>query len=69
MLGNGRVAGAQVRGTGAQADVRGARAHALGARGGRRAAVGQGCALGVLSLFLSRFDSVFFLSQIFGHCL
>ena len=28
----------------------------------------KGCALGALGLFLARFDSVFFLSQIFGHC-
>ena len=28
----------------------------------------KGCALGALSLFLARFDSVFFLSQIFEHC-
>ena len=29
---------------------------------------GQGCALGILGLFLPRFDSVLFLSQIFRHC-
>ena len=34
----------------------------LGAR------AGQGCALVALGLFLARFDSVLFLSQIFGHC-
>ena len=28
----------------------------------------KGYALGALSLFLARFDSVFFRSQIFGHC-
>ena len=48
-------------------------AWALGARPGRWARglgvrAGQGCALGALSLFSTRFDSVFFLSQIFGHC-
>ena len=28
----------------------------------------KGCALDALNLFLARFDSVFFLSRIFGHC-
>ena len=41
-------------------------AWALGVRPG--VLVGQGCALGALGLFLARFDSVLFLSQIFGHC-
>ena len=41
---------------------------AAGRRGGRAARAlgaraGQGCALGALSLFLSRFDSILFLSQ------
>ena len=40
-----------------------ARAHAAG-----RAAGPAGCALGARNLFLARFDSVFFQSQIFGHC-
>ena len=56
---------ASARGAGAAAGAwaRGARpAQALGAR------AGQGCALGVLDLFSARFDSVLFLSQIFGHC-
>ena len=49
----------KAHGTGA----RGAR-HGLWARGlGVRAS--QGCALGALSLFLARFDSVLFLSQFF----
>ena len=34
-----------------------------------RAAGPAGYALGALSLFLARFDSVFFRSHIFGHCL
>ena len=62
---------------GARADARsaaGGRAQqAQGARGAagrviRRAAGPARCALGALSLFLARFDSVLFLSQIFGHC-
>ena len=64
-------AGAWARGAAGAAGARGARgtgaghaawARSLGAR------PGQGCALGALGLFLARFDSVFFLSQIFGHC-
>ena len=43
-------------------------AGARGARAARRAAGRAGCALGARSLFLARFDSVFFRSQIFGHC-
>ena len=35
---------------------------------GLGALAGQGCALSALDLFLARFDSVLFLSQIFGHC-
>ena len=56
----------------------GSRAHrqagGQGARGAqqghaaRRAAGPASCALGALGLFLARFDSVLFLSQIFGHC-
>ena len=42
--------------------ARQARGRALGAR------PSQGYAFGALGLFLARFDSVFFLSQIFGHC-
>ena len=42
--------------------ARPARGRALGAR------PSQGYAFGALGLFLARFDSVFFLSQIFGHC-
>ena len=38
-------------------------AHAAG-----RAAGPAGCALGARNLFLARFDSVFFQSQIFRHC-
>ena len=65
----GSWAQAQAGGSGA----RGASGRALGARQGvGRAALARGlakgCALGALSLFLARFDSVFFLSQIFGHC-
>ena len=62
--GAGRAAQALACGTGAQRV-----AWALGARPGRWArGLAKGCALGALSLFLTRFDSVFFLSQIFGHC-
>ena len=50
-----------------QAGVRGARADARGAQAGREACarlgVLLGCAFGALSLFLTRFDSVLFLSQ------
>ena len=48
----------------------GARAQQAGARGraGLGARAGQGYALGALGLFLARFDSVLFLSQIFGRC-
>ena len=46
--------------------ARGARARARHRRWARGLA--KGCALGALSLFLARFDSVFFLSRIFGHC-
>ena len=68
--------GAQAAGVRADAQVVGARARAdaLGAAGERqgRAAGGAagpvGCALSALSLFLARFFSVLFLSQIFGHC-
>ena len=38
----------------------------LGAAWARELA--KGCALVALGLFSARFDSVFFLSQIFGHC-
>ena len=54
-----RAQGGTVLGAGR---VAGAQARGLGAR------AGQGCALGALGLFLAWFDSVFFLSQIFGHC-
>ena len=37
-------------------------------RAAGRAARPAGCALGALCLFLAQFDSVFFRSQIFGHC-
>ena len=37
-------------------------------RAAGRAAGPTGCALGALCLFLARFDSVLFLSQIFRHC-
>ena len=66
---------------GSRRQVRGARsgrrAGGVQARGARQAGAGRtawarglalGCALGALGLFLARFDSVFFLSQIFGHC-
>ena len=53
-------------GSGSKQGARGAQeARAQGALGSR---AGQGCALGALGLFLVRFDSVLFLSQIFGHC-
>ena len=55
----------QVRGgcgRGARAARPGGRACGLGAR------AGQGCALRALGLFLARFDLVFFMGQIFGHC-
>ena len=51
---------------GVQAGDRGARGAAGPAAG--RAAGPADCALGALSFFLARFDSVLFLSQIFGHC-
>ena len=35
---------------------------------GMDAWAGQGLSLGALGLFLARFDSVLFLSHIFGHC-
>ena len=41
----------------------GARQQGRGARG-----LALGCPLDALGLFSTRFDSVFFLSQIFGHC-
>ena len=70
-----RQLGAGLGARGKTAAARGARAtRARGARdmgAGRAAgrAVGPaGSALGALSLFLARFDSVFFRSQIFGHC-
>ena len=77
-LGLTRRWGAKAAGTRARADVRGAaderqgRSKRAGARQGHaagRAAGPTGCALGALSLFLARFDSVLFLSQIFRHCL
>ena len=54
-----------VRGGGQKRHGRAARA--LGA-GPRRAAGPAGSALGALSLFLARFDSVFLWSLIFRHC-
>ena len=53
------------------ARARGPTGRVAGAREARAAgrAVGPaGCALDARSLFLSRFHSVFFRSQIFGHC-
>ena len=41
---------------------------AVGAAGVRGVRAGQGCALGALGLFLARFDSVLFLSQLSRHC-
>ena len=55
--------GARARGR----QARGARWARQGARPGRDAGP-VGCALGALSLFLARFDSVRFLSRFFGHC-
>ena len=63
MLG-GRASGALGRGRSA----RGTRGRQAGARAAGRAAGPAGCALGARNLFLARFDSVFFRSQIFGHC-
>ena len=37
-------------------------------RAAGRAAGPAGCTLGARNLFLARFDSVFFRSQLFGHC-
>ena len=59
-----RASGALERGRSA----RGARDRQAGARAAGRAAGPAGYALGVRNLFLARFDSVFFRSQIFGHC-
>ena len=57
---SGRRAGRGKRAAG------GAQARGAHGRGAQRA--DQGCALGALGLFLTRFDSVFFfLRQIFGH--
>ena len=78
----GREGGVGVQGTrGAQAcgalrragcsgvaRARGARPAGRLGRAAGRAAGPAGCALGAHSLFLARFDSVFFRSQIFGHC-
>ena len=53
--------------------ARGARARGRSAAGTGRsgraawAQDGQDCALGAVGLFLARFDSVLFMSQIFGH--
>ena len=65
--------GAQAGARGAQAGSRGAQAGARGTQTGRWARGARhrrwaccwavGCALGALSLFLTRFDSVLFLSQ------
>ena len=57
--------------SGARGSRRGRRAGSAWAghwAGGLGAWAGQGCALGALGLFSTRFDSVFFLSRIFGHC-
>ena len=59
-----RAAGEQQQGHKRVAGAPGARHW----RAAGRAAGPTGCALGELSLFLARFDSVLFLSQIFGHC-
>ena len=61
----------RARTAGEQQQARKRVAGAPGARHWRaagRTAGPTGCALGALSLFLARFDSVLFLSQIFGHC-
>ena len=56
-------AGAGARRQKAQAGAWQGAAGACGARG-----LATGCALGALGLFSTRFNSVFFLSHIFGHC-
>ena len=68
-LGDKRTVGTR---RGAQAEACGAErgtgaTRELGARPGR-AAGPAGSALCALSLFLARFDSIFFQSLIFGHC-
>ena len=73
-----RQAGAHVAGEwAAGAGARGARGAGLAGRQARGLGAGgtalarglaTGCALGALDLFSTRFDSIFFLSQIFGHC-
>ena len=61
--------GAQARGALARgARARGRRAQRARAAWALGARAGQGCALGALGLFFARFDSIFFQSQIFGHC-
>ena len=61
-VGGARAVGVRRRGRARQARGLGA-GRAAWARG-----LAKDCALGALSLFFARFDSVFFLSQIFGHC-
>ena len=78
MLALGAQAGHRLAGRlGQSAAARGARvaggrhrrgASCIGAgHSAERAAGSTGCALGALGLFSTRFDSVLFLSQIFGH--
>ena len=67
------VAGARAAGRGNRRgraqSARGRAGWAAGARPGRWArGLALGCALGALGPFSIRFDSVFFLSQLFGHC-
>ena len=62
----GRAGGRRAGLLGARLVARSARGRAGWAAWARGLA--KGCALGALGLFLARFDSVFFLSQIFGHC-
>ena len=67
----GRAGCAGVQGARVWQERGGARAAGRLGRAGRatgRAAGPASCALGARSLFLARFDSVFFRSQIFGHC-
>ena len=66
VLALGAQAGRRARGAGAR-QVRGALGMGAG-RATERAAGPAGYALDALSLFLARFDSVLFLSQIFRHC-
>ena len=71
-VGAGHAGGAQAhgaRGAGSSSARQGAAGRGRERQGAAWArGLAKGCALGALSLFLALFDSVFFLSQIFGHC-